>query len=499
MCVREMIKKITDSAKSGKLRILDFLTSGVKRTLHSSVKIVDQGISFFQNKKTNELKELTKNARLVGTVVLIGFFGIFGMWAVFAPIDGASLAMGEIVISSDKKSVQHLEGGIIEEIFVHEGDHVTEGQVLMTLKNVGNKAQLSILEENQISLLATEQRLLAHIGRKPNMELPNMEKLEYVTEEKKNDTIKNQLLLFESNKESFANKVRIIDKKIGQIQNEVLALKAQLESAEKSVQLLEEELEAKRSLYDEHVIDKTKIVSLERERISWNGKIAEYKALIARGEQRVTEAELEKIQAENSFNSELAAQLKEVSHAIHENMQKLTTAYDLMLRTIIRAPQAGIVTGLRSLSIGGVIPPAISLMEIVPENEDMFIEAKVAPNNIEAIASARLVKKNLSEVDGYIGVKTRVKITAFNSKKVGILKGVMTYISANTILDPRTGMHYYLAHIRIPKSEIAMINARTKLYPGMPAVVFITTESRSFLSYLLAPIIATFDTAFRER
>lgn len=464
-----------------------------------SIRIIDRCVSFFQDKNTDELRKLTRKARVSGMVILLGFFGIFGIWSVFAPIDGASLAMGEVVISSDRKTVQHFEGGIIDKILVHEGDHVEEGQILVTLNNVSSKAQLSILEEKQILLLATEERLLAQQARRETMDTPDVENFEHVSNEKKEATVRNQLLLFESHKESFNNQIRITDKKISQIQNEVLALRAQLVSAEKSIALLGEELRGKKSLYNEHFIDKSKVISLEKEKVSWEGRINEYKALIARGEQRVTEAELEKIQAENALNSELAAQFKEISHSIHENTQKLTAAYDSMLRTVVRAPQSGTVTGLRSLSVGGVIPPAISLMDIVPSDEDMFIEAKVAPNNIEAIASAKLIEKNLTEVDGHSGIKTRVRITAFNSKKVGTLKGVMTYISADTILDPRTGMSYYLAHVRIPKAAIAKINSRSKLYPGMPAIVFITSESRSLLSYLLAPITATFETAFRER
>ncbi|AHX11815.1 type I secretion membrane fusion, HlyD family protein [Neorickettsia helminthoeca str. Oregon] len=492
-----MISRVVGFIKSRISVLLDGNTKNLP-DLHS-IRIVDKCVSFFQSDNNDDLRALTKNARIVGVIVIVVFFGIFGVWAAFAPIDGASIATGEVVISSDRRVVQHFDGGIIKEILVHEGDHVEEGQILITLNNVNNKAQLAILEENQASLLASEQRLLAHKEKKDEMMLPDVSQLEHVDNDKKNIAIKNQLSLFESHRESFSNQIRIIDKKIEQIRNEVLALEAQLQSTYENLTLLQEELTAKKALYATRVIDKTKITNLEREKASLDGKINEYKALIARGEQRISEAELERIQMNNRLNNELATELKEVSHLLHENSQKLASAYDAVLRTTIRAPQSGTVTGLKSLSIGGVIAPGTLLMEIIPENEDMFIEVKVMPNNIEAIASAKFIEKHVVNIDGLSGIKTKVRLTAFNSKKVGMLDGVMTYVSANTIVEPRTGMHYYLAHVRIPKSELARIKTRTKLYPGMPAIVFITSESRTLLSYLFTPITATFETAFRER
>lgn len=464
-------------------------------------KFLDKVAYFFNRKPSKKHPEdllyLTKGPRRMGLLILLIFFGIFGAWAAFAPLDGAVLATGEIVIRSDKKVVQHLEGGIIKQILVQEGATVEQGQPLIYINNINVTGQLKILKERFIYLRLTEARLMAEGDYRPeillpddiaaNKEDPNIQKIIY-----------NQNQLFKARMNAFNNQIDIMRKRIDQINNEISALDFQLKSAQRQLELLEKDLEDKRELLKRNIINKNQVMGLEREQASLLGKIGESRSHIARAEQKVSETELEILNIRNKFNNEIVNEIKETATLIHETKEKLAASEDIVERTIIRAPQAGKITGLKFYTIGGVIPPGATIMEITPEEQELVIEARILPTNIEAVISARLNPKNERNLDHIEGLAAKVRLTAFSPRKLGLLNAVMTYVSADVLTDNRNGMRYYLAYIKIPPSEMKKIKTNIKLYPGMPAVVYISTESRTLLSYLLAPITSTFDNAFKE-
>jgi HlyD family secretion protein len=462
-------------------------------------KYLDKIINIFtKDKQYDDLLKLTKKPRRMGIIVMIIFFGVFGLWASFAPLDGAAIATGEIITKSNKKIIQHLEGGIIKEILVEEGDSVEKDQPLIYLNNINTSTQAEILKERLFALMITESRLMAEKDNS-NMELDYDKNLEDIPEHKKIKIIANQTSLFKSRMNSINNQISIMNKKIDQTQNEIAALNAQLKSAEDQLTLVKEDLDGKRDLFKRNIIGKNQINVIEREYTTLIGRVSEYKSHISRAEQRIAESELEIINLKNKFHNDIVTELKEVSHSINEYKEKLSASIDVLNRAVIKAPQSGNITGLKYNTIGGIIPPGAIIMEITPNDQDMIIEAKIMPNNIESVITSRLKPENEVEIDGIRGVKAKVRLTAFSPRKVGLLNAVMTYVSADTLTDQRSGMHYYLAYVRIPKSEIEKVNQNIKLYPGMPAVVYITTESRTLLSYLLSPITSTFENSFKER
>lgn len=460
-------------------------------------RVLDRTIGFFTNKSNDvHLFSLTKRPILVGITVLMLFFGVFGIWAVFAPIEGSVSASGQVVSSSSKKIIQHLEGGVIDEILVKEGDRVEAGELLIKLQNLSSQSQKNILEGNLYTLRVTEARLIAERDGDEEITLP-----------KSNDSALLQVAdaqerLFISRKRNVESQISILNARIEQSKKEIEGVKAQILSGEKQIKLVEEELENKKKLLAAGHIDRPRVIALERQIAVLTGKMSEDESTMARVEQQIGSTKLEIINVQNRFQNDVLNELKEVQSKISDIAEKLFVISDVFDRTEIKALQSGTVTNLQYHTVGGVISPGAQIMEIIPLNDDLVIEAKVSPTDIDAVLYAQNREENHITIDGISGSMAKVRLLALNSRKVGLLQGVLIHVSADTIVDNRNpaAMQYYLAQVRIPKSQLKTIsNTKINLYPGMPVVVLIITEPRTLFSYLISPISSTFDRAFRER
>ncbi|MGN7661752.1 MAG: HlyD family type I secretion periplasmic adaptor subunit [Anaplasma sp.] len=475
----------------------DSKTSGF---IQKSLPFIDEVVNFvfgIDRKVKNEALRASWGPLLAGLVVIVIFFGFFGVWAAIAPLDGAVIAPGEVVASMNRQIVQHLEGGIIKEIPVRDGDTVSKGQPLVHLNDTAAKANLGIIKEKMLILLATEARLLAVKNRLEDIEFsPEIHDLSSAKVVSK--VLENQRELFHSQKQSISGQLQILQQRIKQLNQELAGLAAQLASEEKQYRLISEELETKRSLLSEGYISKPYILNLERVYADAEGKLGHIRARIASVEQKIGENQLEMLNITNSVLDRANAELKETDASITDLRERLIAAEDVLKRTVIRSPQNGIVTGLRYHTEGGVIPSGGAIMEVVPADDDLIIDAKMPTRNIEEVLSAQAVEENLVTSGEHRGLKAKVRLSAYNIRKFGLIDGIVIQVSADALTDSQS-VRYYSLRVVIPRSAYSGKFKNLRLRHGMPAEVFVVTRSRTLLSYLLTPITSTFEKAFKER
>lgn len=460
-----------------------------------TITSLDKAVTFLSGgtQSSQDINRIIHKPLFIGGIVFLIFFGVCGTWAAFAPLKGAVIAQGQVISSSNRKTIQHLEGGIIKEILVTEGEEVKKGQPLIKLSTIAAKAQLTILQEKLAFLEATEVRLLAQRSDIKEIRFPpNLLNSKDVQVQK---VLANQRELFNSYKESFDGQIQILNKRIIELQNEVQGLEAQLKSAVEQDKVINEELTSKQQLLKDSHIIKSMVLDLKKQNAVIKGQIGGYTAQIAKTEQQITETQLQIINLRNNVKNKIIEELKENNSAIIDTQEKVHTMEDILNRDTITAPQDGVVNDLKFHTIGGVVPPASAILDIIPTNDDLIVKARISQRDIYAILTAQ---QRLQEQKHDAILPTRIKITAFSSRRVGMLHGSMNYISPDVLTDQRTGMMYYSAKIVIPKTELKKLH-NLMLYPGMSAVVYITTQSRTLLDYLLTPITATIDSAFREK
>ncbi|WFW29865.1 MAG: HlyD family type I secretion periplasmic adaptor subunit [Wolbachia endosymbiont of Menacanthus eurysternus] len=462
-------------------------------------KLIDATINFILKRKNNNINELlqeTWGPLLFGLTVILIFFGIGGIWSATAPIDGAVHASGEVTVSSNKKVIQHPNGGIINKILVKDGQTVKKDEPLILLCDTDEKANLNIIKKKLLLLLATEARLVAVTQGVETIEFSNeIKKLS--DEDFTNKIIKNQIKLFNSQHKSILGKIHILEQRIKQLYSELIGLNSKLNASLKQESLIIEELEIKKQLLLRGYMSKLHILTLEKQLAEIEGKVNHYRAVITQVQQKIEEYRLEIVNTRNNSQEKANIELKETITSIADLKERLIIAENKLASTIIKSPQDGIVTDMKYHTKGGVIQSGIPIMKIVPYNDNLVIDAKVQTKNIEEILSAQNKNSNIISVDKLRGLKAKVRLSAYNARRLSLINGIVSYISPDALDDPRLG-RYYSIRVTIPKSELDRFKA-VYLYPGMPVDIYIVTQSRTLLSFLFTPIITTFDKSFIER
>jgi HlyD family secretion protein/epimerase transport system membrane fusion protein len=426
---------------------------------------------------------ITQSIVRTGLVILTVFLGGFLIWATFFPLESGTVANGNIVIETNRKTIQHLEGGIVSEIFVHEGEEVRKGQKLIQLDQAQTIANLRLLKSQTHLLLAREASLKASRDHADHVTYPKrLLELANKNDPEVQDIIADETRIFTSRKNTLEDGVATLKNKLEQLKNEIQSLKAQVKSSEDQLALIKEELQSWESL-NKNYVDKPKVLALKREATKLEGDRNEQMALIARAEQRMTEAELNVTNFIDTKENEVLKQLEDTEYNLVSNLQKEIAAEDVVNRSLITAPQEGIVLNLKVHTIGGVIAPREPLMDIVPEQEKLIIEAKINPINIAVVRPGLLAK---------------VKLTAYKQRTTPSLDGVVDSVSADTFKDERSTETYFVARISVDIKELARLPEVT-LQPGMPVQVLIIVDKRTPMEYFLKPIIDSFHRAFREQ
>lgn len=431
-----------------------------------------------QNTTAANVETGMESPKRVGLLIFFLVFGVFGVWAAVAPIDGAAPAPGTVIVRSNRQVVQHLEGGIVQEILVRNGDAVAAGEPLLVLDNTQSLAQLEMSNAQFAALRALEARLIAERDGLDQVQFPlALSALE-------SDALvemASQEQIFRTRKNQLEGSVDVLQQRIEQLQSRLQGLRALRESKEELALSFAQELDDVRALLEEGFSDKNRLRELERNASILRGEAAELTANISSTQMQVGETRLQIIQQESEFQNEVANQLSEVQTNIRDVSERRNALRDIVSRTVVKAPVAGVVNGLQVHTVGGVIGPGSRLADIVPQSDELIIEARVSPIDIDRVA---------------VGQEAKIRFSAFSNSVPNIF-GTVIHVSADAFTDENTGASFYTTRVEVTPEGRANLG-NLALVPGMPAEVFITTGSRTFLQYLMKPVTSALARSFRE-
>lgn len=422
----------------------------------------------------------------IGPRIFAGFALAFlllagaGGWAATAQLSGAVIAQGQVAVDQKLKAIQHRDGGIVSEIAVREGDRVEQGQVLLRLEDAQTKAELSIIDAQLLELSVRKARLLAERDDLPEIEFPAQ--LD-VSRPEIRAIVNGETRLFTGNRVNRESQKQQLELGVDQIGEEVKGLESQKISKSDEIVLVKVEVAKLKSLADKRLIERGPVYTSERDLVRLSGEQGEIDAAIARARARINEIRLQIIAIDDSARTEAQRELTLVETKISELADRHMAISDRLSRTEIRAPISGTVNELNIHTIGGVVTPAQVLVTIVPEDAKLNVSIKLDPASIDQVE---------------IGQSARLRLTALNQRTTPELTGFVSHVSPATARDPSTGQTYYTGDVEIGPDELAKIGD-SRLIPGMPTEVYITTTERTALSYLMKPITDQFNRAFRER
>lgn len=417
-----------------------------------------------------------------GLTVIVLFFGVLGLWAVFGEISGAVVAPGKIKIETERKTVQHLEGGIVEAILVREGDEVKEGQPLVALESVQVEASENMLQKQLVAQLAAQTRFAAEKDLRSEFRWPD-ELRRMAEAAHSTDVLNNEEKIFRARAEALQGQISLLNTQLAQIDAQIVGFRDQIKAEQTIIGTLNEELKAKRQLYQERYLEKSQILELERTLAGHEGNRGRMKQAVAEARQKSAELRLRIEDTKNRFVEEATGELGKLDNEIIQTRERIRPLKDAKKRLQVVAPVSGRVVDLKVHSKGGVVRPGEPLMDIVPENNPLIVETRVPVNKITEI---------------FLGQDALVQLDAFDMRVSPLIPAKVTYISADR-LEERTNageMPYYLCYVEIdPK---ALHAAKLYLSPGMPATVFITTKKRTVLFYMFEPLLKNWERALRD-
>jgi HlyD family type I secretion membrane fusion protein len=421
-----------------------------------------------------------KQIAFAGWIIIGLFFGGIGSWAAIAPLNGAVVGNAIIKVEGNRKSVQHLDGGIVKELRVKEGDTVNIGDILIVLDETQARAEYDVLSQQYMVLRATEARLLTELGHGSELLMPEDLKKEgsYFR-----SVWNGQVSQFESRRAALEGQRNVIREKINQLGSQILGGEAQMKAFMDQISSIRAEAKDIAPLVERGLIAHPRILQLERTAFGLEGQIADATANIAKARQAIAEQQQQIAQLDNDRMADVTKDLRDTQAKMLEVIPKAMNAKAVLGRMEIRSPYAGRVVALTVFSVGGVIQRGEKILDIVPDQDSLTIEAQIAVEDISDIRP---------------NMRAEVHLTAYKQRIVPIIHGDVIQVSADRLTDPKTNNPYYLAFVRIDAEELAAM-PNIKLYPGMPATVMIPTIQRTALDYIVGPLVMSFNHSFRQK
>jgi HlyD family secretion protein len=422
-------------------------------------------------------RELRAGLRILLVAGVLG-----GGWFFFVPLAGAVVVPGNLVVQSNVKSIQHPTGGVVAEIAVQNGSHVGAGDLLVRLDATQAQASLQMVSKQLDEVRAKIARLSAERDDLGQIEIPPQ-----LAARADNDTVKSLLAseqsLFKARFSARHSQKDLLQSKVAQLTEEISGLDTQVESRAKQIELIQGELAGVQDLYDKRLVPLTRLTTLQREAARLDGERGQLISSIAETKSKIGEAQLQIVRIDQDFRTEVVKDLGEAQGKEAELVERGVAAQDLLDRIEIRAPTSGVIHQLAAHTIGGVVKAGDSIMEIVPDTEDLQVEARLQPQDIDHV---------------HAGQTAFVRFSAFNQRTTPQLTGTVSYVSADTSRDQQTNTSFFTVRVTLPEDERRRL-AGQQLVPGMPAEVFMQTGSRTMVSYMFKPIAEQMRRAFVEQ
>ncbi|NIZ13213.1 HlyD family type I secretion periplasmic adaptor subunit [Phaeobacter sp. HF9A] len=419
-------------------------------------------------------------AGILGLVILLGGFG---SWAVFSSIAGAVVTSGRIEVDRNRQVVQHIDGGVVAEILVDEGDLVEAGQVLLRLDATDLASQLVITEGQLFEMMARRGRLEAERDEAQEISFdPQLLTLAGQRPEVA-DLVQGQERLFQARRDSVQREAEQLDKRAAQIREQITGVQAQQLATRQQLELIAEELGNQQSLLDRGLAQASVVLNLRRTQANLEGRLGELIASEAQAKGRITELEIETLKLGNQRREEAITRLRDLRYQELELAETRRATLERLNRLDILAPVSGVVYGLAVQTPRSVIRPAEPLLYLVPQDRPLVVATQVAPTDIDQI---------------FVGQPVSIRLPALDQRQTPELFGTVTQVSADAFVDEATGRSYYRAEIQMRPGETDKLPRGTVLIPGMPVEGFIRTAEHSPLSYLVKPLADYFIRAFRE-
>lgn len=423
----------------------------------------------------------TAGSILAGLAIIAIALGGFGAWGAVTDIASAVVAPGQLKVHTNRKKVQHVDGGRVEQLLVRDGDRVSAGDLLMRLDPIRAKASYEILVASRSSVAAAAARLRTERDRKKAIVFPDFLR-DAASDPKVAEILQGQEALFAARRDALAGEVEILGQQIEQLGEEIGGMRAQVRSKDLQIKLIKEELDGLRQLYSRGHASKTRILALERDYARLEGERGELLASIARSGKSISEAKMRILQLERTSREQVVTQLRDIETQLADIEERLVAARSQLDQIEIRAPVSGLVVSLAAHTVGGVIGAGQVIMEIVPEEDRLIIEARADPLAVDSLT---------------VGLPADIRLTGLKQRTTPTLTGSVGYVSADSLTDERTGQTYYLVHVLLAEEELTRLQGQA-LQPGMPAEVIIRTGERTPLQYLTQPIMDSLRRSWRE-
>jgi HlyD family secretion protein len=426
----------------------------------------------------------TVSGLLVMAVVLMGF----GVWGNVAPIAGAVVASGVFVVTGQNKIIQHLEGGVIREIYVREGDKVEAGQILLELDETASRAELQRLFLRRIRLTAIDARLQAEMREEPEINLPDEISNWLAKSPEVKEIVDSQQLTFAARRNNLQSDIKSIDESIRALEERIRGSRVQLDAVKRQIVLLEEEIETKDRLVQAGLVRKPELMVLQRSKANLEGEVGRIMGDIGDAKERIARA-VEQINGVRKTAIKTAVeQMHEIRGELADVRERMLSAKGILDRVRVTAPVSGVVVKLRYHTRGGVVEAGKNIMELLPLKDELIIEARLRPQDIDSVKH---------------GQTAMVRLTALNQRITPMVSGDVVYLSADTLADEKKSQQVgptdiYLVRVRLNREESRNIPDFSPT-PGMPAEVYIKTAERTFFQYIVRPIHDSMMRAFRER
>ncbi len=446
--------------------------------------MADKQIQMISGKDTPQRKSVKRTYNqliLTGIIAFVVLFGIAGGWAATVNIAGAVIATGSVAVEGKPKRIQHLDGGIVGRILVRDGDLVSEGDTLIELDDTLLKSNLTLIENRLHESLASKARLEAERDNSKNIEWPKFATLA-MTSQSVEKIVDSQQKLFEARRDSVNGQIEQMQQRILQLTNQIDGYKEVNVYNQKQIELISKELDGLKALYSRGHASITRILALEREESRIKGQFGSNKANIARAYNAIAETKVQILSIQKEFRESVLNELREANASVTELREQHHVILQKIKRIKLKAPVSGIVHESSIHTIGGVISAAEPVLKIIPVQSSLVVEARVNPVDVDQL---------------YIGQEAKIQFSAFNRRTTPAIWGSVKTVAADRSLDQFSGLYYYLVKIEIFPDQRKLLG-NLVLVPGMPADVFIQTEIRTPLSYLLKPLSDQLSKTFRN-